>query len=235
MEHAKVMIAQNLETKNLKLDLGNCGITDLALLDDLFKCTHLEELTLSNEWSNFTEDVISLHSSINIGIENSIIHIPNKLSLLVNLKVLRISGNWKNPATKYWDRWTLSNLSFVKNLLKLEHLNVSNNQINDISLLKSLRNLKELHLNNNKIKEIDCLINLRKLERVFLSNNNISILPKLVWTENINTVDLQHSNQIKSLLGIRDFIENIDIINSKWELGTIRILIKKINQITAHQ
>jgi internalin A len=222
LEYAKTLIANNLESKSLKLDLGNCGITDLSLLDNLFKCYHLEELTLSNEWSILSKEGIFLATSANIGIANTIIYIPNRFSLLTNLKVLRISGDWKNPNSAYWNKWTLSNLGFLKGLTKLEHLNASNNQISEIDALKSLRNLKELHLNNNKVKNIECLVNLRKIEQLFLSNNNISALPKLIWSENINTLDL-HSNQIKNLFGVRNLIENMDIVNSKWQPNAISI------------
>ncbi|GLU51536.1 hypothetical protein Dfri01_09970 [Dyadobacter frigoris] len=46
-------ISENLKTKSKKLDLGNCGLRDLNLIPELFECTHLEELILSNEWAEY--------------------------------------------------------------------------------------------------------------------------------------------------------------------------------------
>lgn len=222
LDYAKKLISDNLKAKAPRLDLGNCGITDLSLLDGLFKCTHLEELILSNEWSRFAEDGFTLEVSQNTGPLNALAHIPAKLSLLVNLKTLRIGGDWKNPSEEHWNRWNLKELNFVKGLTKLVHLNASNNQIGDISALRFLPYLKEIHLNNNKISDISALNTLGKLEKAFFSNNNISILPELAWIDSLKTIDL-HSNQIKSLLEIRDLIENMDIVNSKWQSNAISI------------
>ncbi len=42
------LIAENKKTKATRLDLGNCGLTELP--DELSDCTWLEELILSNDF-----------------------------------------------------------------------------------------------------------------------------------------------------------------------------------------
>lgn len=49
----KQLIFINQKTKSKRLDLGNCGIEKLEVLPELFDCTHLETLILSNEWGEF--------------------------------------------------------------------------------------------------------------------------------------------------------------------------------------
>ncbi len=45
------LIEECLLKKLKKLDLGNCGLTDLDVIPELFECSELEELILSNEWA----------------------------------------------------------------------------------------------------------------------------------------------------------------------------------------
>jgi hypothetical protein len=44
LSQARKLIKENLKTKNPYLDLGNCGITNLGDLPELFECTHLKTL-----------------------------------------------------------------------------------------------------------------------------------------------------------------------------------------------
>jgi len=48
LTQASKLIKECLETKNPFLELGNCGITDLSELPELFKCTHLGNLENEN-------------------------------------------------------------------------------------------------------------------------------------------------------------------------------------------
>lgn len=50
-ELAKQLIAKEKQERTGKLDLGQCGLTDLELqIPELFELTWLEELNLSNRW-----------------------------------------------------------------------------------------------------------------------------------------------------------------------------------------
>ena len=50
LTQARKLIKECKDTQNPYLDLGKCGITDLKELPELFECTHLETLILSNSW-----------------------------------------------------------------------------------------------------------------------------------------------------------------------------------------
>ena len=50
LTQAKELIKRCQETQYPYLDLGNCGITDLNDLPELFECLHLKTLILSNRW-----------------------------------------------------------------------------------------------------------------------------------------------------------------------------------------
>ena len=52
---ANKLIQECLTTKNKYLDLGFCGITNLDELPELFKCTHITTLIISNEWYDRTK------------------------------------------------------------------------------------------------------------------------------------------------------------------------------------
>lgn len=73
LTQARELIKECRKTKNPYLDLGSCGITNLNELPELFKCTHLETLILSNAW--FDE---SFSISNNEGEENVLSSIPKK-------------------------------------------------------------------------------------------------------------------------------------------------------------
>jgi len=56
---ARTLIKECQENQNPYLDLGNCGLTDLKDIPELFECTHLEALILSNEWRSSEENKLS--------------------------------------------------------------------------------------------------------------------------------------------------------------------------------
>ena len=53
LNYARNIIKENLLTKNTELDLGNCSLTSLYEIEELFENTHIEKLILSNEWAAF--------------------------------------------------------------------------------------------------------------------------------------------------------------------------------------
>ncbi|KAA5534924.1 TIR domain-containing protein [Taibaiella lutea] len=205
------------------IDLGFCGITDLTRFPQLFQCTHLEELILSNEYANYNDNswyrVVS--SNANIGYPNNIFRIPNKLKLLKNLKRIYCSGDWKTEDGK-WNRWRLRYFRIFTKLTQLEFLNVSNNEVNNIYRLDLLQNLKTLHANNNNIKEVSVNGELPQMTELFISNNFIQDVSFLNYCPNITTIDL-HSNQLKNLQNIRNLIQRLQISDSKWALKTIGV------------
>lgn len=221
LKYPNDLVFQALITKQRTLDLGRCGLTDLNLLPDLFNCTHLEELILSNEWGEFENGKWHKRTSVNKGPRNILDSIPPEIKRLKNLKKLICGGDW-NDETYNQHRWSIQRITFILNLKELEYLNVSNNQIQNVPNLKPLKKLKVLHLNNNNITKVGQLDSLINLQELYLSNNQIKDISFLKVLKNIRTIDL-HANNIRDLTTIEQLIFNLNIMNSKWHIDTINI------------
>ncbi|MCL1936911.1 MAG: hypothetical protein FWF52_00765 [Candidatus Azobacteroides sp.] len=80
LTQARKLIKECKDTQNPYLDLGNCGITDLEELPELFECTHLETLVISNEWQSYENN--QWNKSCNRGEKNKISSISKKIANL---------------------------------------------------------------------------------------------------------------------------------------------------------
>ncbi len=164
LTQARKLIKECQDTQNTYLDLGCCGITDLNDLPELFECTHLETLILSNEWWEFNGQGVR---SSNIGVDNRIASIPKQISNLNRLTKLIIGGIFSN-------KWNLFDIHFLEDLISLQFLNLNFNQISDIRSLAKLTGLQSLNLSFNKITDIRSLGKLTGLQSLNLSANQIS-------------------------------------------------------------
>jgi adenylate kinase family enzyme len=226
--HIKQKVRKNFETKEIKLDLGNCNLTNLLEIKELFNNIHLEELILSNEWAQYRNEKWHKITSENEKGKNTLGNFPSVINSLKNLKILNAGGDWNNRKQR-WNRWNISSLKPLMKLSKLEYLNLSNNSIEVIPSLSRLKNLKILHLNNNYISKINNRKNLTSLKELYLSNNSIKTTSFLNKFPSLKTIDL-HGNEIKSLLPIREKIELLNISNTKWEQNTINIAKNPLEQ-----
>lgn len=226
LAHAKKLIRENFERENPTLDLGNCGLTSLNDVKELFKNTHLKKLILSNEWGEYQDDRWIRRVSDNKLEPNIFFGFPKEIENLQNLETLVAGGNWKNYKRReryFSSNWHITDLKPLLRLKKISILNLSNNEIETIAPLSSLYNLTKLYLNNNLIKTFSSIGKFPYLQDLYLSNNlikNINFLSSV--DANLKTVDL-HSNQIVDLTPIKDLISKIGIKDSKWENTTISI------------
>jgi len=204
------------------LDLGRCGLTDLSLLPELFKCTHLKALILSNEWAEFYQGEWILQKSLNKGELNNFFHIPESIYKLKNLETLICGGDWNTKQAGKWNRWRLRSFSPFKPLQKLRVLNLSNNKIRQVGQMDNLMSLERLHLNNNFIDWVSNHAEVPNLKELYLSNNFISSLQFLKYFPAIETLDL-HSNWISDLSSIKYIIEKLDVANTKWQHHVINL------------
>lgn len=107
-------------------------------------------------------------------------------------------------------RLAISDLSFLKDLNCMTHLDLSYNQISDISPLKELNALTYLQIENNQISDISPLRNLKKLEYLSLVSNPITQVPceifesgfEITWQEDEDEIVIFHSDQKNILLGM---------------------------------
>lgn len=223
LSQAKRLIQECLETKNTYLDLGNCGITNLDDLPELFECTHLETLILSNSWIELGNH----RESQNKGVENKIEFITEKIQSLEVLKNLKIDINYhlkklftkdiyflgylSNLSSLSLRQNKISNYNFLENLSNLESLDLSFNEISDIGFLKKIGKLKNLDLSFNKISDISTLKDLRNLINLSLSFNNISDISVLKDLRNLTSLNF-YNNQISDIRALND-LRNLTDLN----------------------
>ncbi|WP_281867701.1 leucine-rich repeat domain-containing protein [Flavobacterium sp. GSB-24] len=219
---ASFLIEDCIKTNSKILDLGNCGLTDLEIIPELFECTHIEVLILSNEWAEYKNGKWRKLTSKNKGNRNNIQSLPVSMSEFSELKSLVCGGDWNEYNNQKWNRWGITSLAPISKLKKLEYLNLSNNELTNIIGLKKLSSLKIVHLNNNNISKVEVLNELHNLKELYLSNNKIKTVDFISGLDNIETLDL-HNNSIRDLRPIIKIIQNIGISNDKWELNTLNI------------
>ena len=131
-----------------------------------------------------------------------------------NLKSLRLegeevaAGTWNNSNSvsdlsplagltrlEELDLWknSVSDISPVANLTHLIHLGLGGNSISDISALAGLTNIKSLFLDGNNITDISSVTGLTNLTRLGLDNNPISDISALAGLTNLTWIRLQRN------------------------------------------
>ena len=136
--------------------------------------------------------------------------------ILINLKELSLIN------------FDILDIQYVKNLKKLEILNLKYNRIKKINSIRGLILLQKINFNNNQIKDISPLETLSNLTELCLNDNNvtdISVLKKMsnlkvVHFDSNNLTDISHfSNLI--------YIEELSLCNNK--ISDIRSLKEMLN------
>ncbi len=201
---AQRLIEKCFKTQSTFIDLGNCGITDLNDLPDLFECTHLETLVLSNEWNEFEEGKLVRKRSNNKGPANVLSVFPKELGSLFQLKGLRAGG-------KLGARWQIEDISVLKNLTNLQSLNIEFNHVYDLKPLGALANLRSLNLEANQLSDLNPLVNLTNLQSLNSGGNQVSDLSPLARLTNLQVLNLRHS-QVSNLNPFVDLI-NLQILD----------------------
>ncbi len=203
---AKKLVNECLNTQTTYLDLGNCGITNLNDLPELFECTQLETLILSNKWLDNNEKQYLL--SRNKGPKNKIEYITQNIKRLTKLKKIVICGAAYFDFNKYFysDLWSTKDLYYLKSLTQLSSLDIRSNQISDISFLKDLTRLSSLDLGSNQISDISFLKDLTQLSSLYLSSNQISDYSYLKDLTQLSSLDLRY-NQISDISFLKDLTQ----------------------------
>ncbi|HKR04670.1 MAG TPA: leucine-rich repeat domain-containing protein, partial [Bacteroidia bacterium] len=237
-DQVRQIIKKNLETKNPYLELGNCYINDLNDFPELFECTHLETLILSNEWRNFERG--GMNYSKNQGYFNNISFIPHQITNLINLSTLIIAGDM---SSEVGIEWKIKDIDFVSELQKLTTLDASYNEISTVRFSEVNKNLKFLALRANPISVINSLENLKALECLILESNPISntdFLEKLVNLRFLtlssipisNYNILQKLNHLKELTLTYNEISDIQFLSEIKGLQYLDLGINKISDIS---
>ncbi len=110
--------------------------------------------------------------------------------------ISNLSGleNFTNLTTLNSSKNTIKVASPLKQLTKLENLNMSENSINTeiLSTISNLSTLKELNMSNTQMSgdQLDYFKNLSNLETLILSSNNISAIEKISALTGITKLDI---------------------------------------------
>jgi Leucine-rich repeat (LRR) protein len=152
----------------------------IGSLEDLSKYHHLRYLGISNSAKTLSgiEALYGLswltHLSLNI---SGKLDDFSKIQSLKNLTYLNLTCTDQESAnlpylTECKGKSNLKDVSFLKKLFWLKHLNLSFNKIENISSIKNLKYLESLKLRGNQIETVD-LKNLNALKYLDLSGNRI--------------------------------------------------------------
>jgi len=213
-ELAITLIEENIRTKSNSLDLGNCGLTKLP--NELFICTWLEYLDLSNEhWDS--EQAADVQKTS--GAKNKLTSLKG-IENLKNLKSLRLNGDKGNYAQKgeIEQNTIINDLFLLENLSELNSLYLNNNKIEDLSFLNKLQNLTSLEIRRNQISDIGPLENLTKLKWLDIAHNTITKITSLA--------------KIQGLTNLYASFNEIDDLSPLENLLTLEVLYLSYNKIT---
>lgn len=111
----------------------------------------------------------------------------------------------------------INEIDNLEHLQNLKILDLTNNQINKIKNIEVLRNLEELKLSKNQIKKIENL-NLPKLRKLSLDHNSIIEIGNLELLMNLEFLNLGY-NAIEKVenLGVLYKLKNLNLSNNKIE------------------
>ncbi|MEJ2279589.1 MAG: leucine-rich repeat domain-containing protein, partial [Candidatus Lokiarchaeota archaeon] len=105
----------------------------------------------------------------------------------------------------------IKEINSLTNLKNLKKLTIYDNLIEEIKGLESLESLEVLSLSPNRINEIKGLDTLKNLKILDLSNNNISEIKGLENLSNLESLNLSN-NLIREIKGL-DALENLKVLN----------------------
>gem|GEM_PF-4620692 len=145
-----------------------------------------------HEYKTFDEKISAMLRS-----EHLVLTEIEELSGLIhlsNLKTLSIQN--------YAGGKKISDLYPLKNLIELEEIDISQNQIEDLWHLTNLKKLREINLASNKLTDISSLKNHRKIESFNFSENDVEDISPLQQMYNIEELDFSY-NEVKEISALR--------------------------------
>ncbi|MBL7813531.1 MAG: leucine-rich repeat domain-containing protein [Saprospiraceae bacterium] len=220
------IIWQAKETRATRLDLGNCGLTELPeVLIEMWWVQDLNLAELDEKPANNNEIDFKLEKNRKI------------LRNMPQLKVLDLHGNG------------IDDISFLQDLKQLTYLDLSVNEISDISFLQNLKQLSYLDLAANKINDFSFLQNLTQLIHLDLSDNqlppnginNFSFLRNLaqltelglIGNQLVDIAFLENLNQLTSLdLSANEELNDISFLQNLTRLEHLNLSDNRINDIS---
>ncbi len=182
-----------------KLDLRNCGITDINDIEGLDSLRDLKDLDLSHNQISKIEGLENLENLKWLCLNDNQISQIKGLENLENLEHLILNNN------------QITEIKGIEKLTSLINLKLDYNQITEIKGLKHLRNLKFLNINDNQISEVEGLESLYNLRILDLKSNFITEIKGLEKLTNLVSLKLDN-NQITKIKGFKN-LRNLKFLN----------------------
>ncbi len=174
-ELALQLIEENKRTRSPKLDLGNCGLTEIP--EEVFELEWLEELHFSN-WG-----------SQNIGQLNTLKGISKKIANLKNLTSFHYCGSVNNE-------YELDGFSEIMELRNLNGLFLSHTSISDIRGISNLEKLNVISLSFTKITDISPLEGINTLVAIDIGHTKVKKLDGLDKLENLYWLQIEGLEEV---------------------------------------
>lgn len=172
--------------------------------------------TVTGEWSKTPIE----NTSININ-SQVVIFEDEKLENEVRKTINKLTGTlYKSDVEKITELKAGSKdikyINGIENLVNLQTLDLSFNQINDISALKNLTNLKKLNILDNQISDIGALKRLTNLQELSLGQNQISDISLLEGLTNLESFE-SNCNSIKDISALKGLtnLKKIDLSSTQ--------------------
>jgi internalin A len=195
-ELALQRIREAKENRLTRLDIGNCGLTEIP--EEVFELVWLEELILSDGWMEYSlekNEGRRIFVSQNNGEFNSIKCISPMIRLLTRLKKL-IANIQKE----------LSDLSPLKELLQLQVLVLNHTKVRDLSPLKELEQLQLLYVESTDVCDLSPLKELKQLRYLDVSITQVYDLSPLRDLHQLDGLDVSHT-QVSDLSPLKDLLQ----------------------------
>jgi internalin A len=219
---AQQRIREAKEKKLTRLDIGNCGLTEIP--DEVFELTWLEELILrgdddyieesgeepvegeEDDYQYMTEEQLikriefispkikELSQLRELDFKNTYVRDLSSLTTLTQLQTLNISS------TRVLD------LMLLKDLVSLKRLNISNTEVHDLSPLKNLTQLQELDIGRSEVHDLTPLKNLLQLQILNALGTNVKDLMPLKNLRHLQRLTILDT-QVRDLSPIQELTE----------------------------
>lgn len=236
------LIREAKEKRLTKLDLGNCGLTELP--EELFELVWLEELILCAEGSiwNFQTEKFERFISQNKAEPNSISYLSPNIKNLKNLKTLIVRGSRSkyklsdlSPLASLSNLFVLdvslseiTDLTAIEGFPQLQALNVFSTEVNDLTPLKIMTQLKVLDISLLILQDLTPLQDLTQLKELYLSSTQVMDLTAIENLTKLEKLDISLT-RISSLIPLRDMTQLKELSLSRTPIEDIGPIKKMLN------
>jgi internalin A len=227
-ELALQRIREAKEQRLTRLDLGNCGLTEIP--DEVSELVWLEKLSLSGNkdlsdlvpLTNLTQLQLLDVSKTQVSDLTSLINLTQLQQLYVSetqVSDLTPLTNLTQLQQLYVSETQVSDLTPLTNLTQLQFLDASSIQVSDLSPLIQLTALKQLSVDSTQVSDLSPLAHLTALQLLHVHNTQVSDLSPLIQltalkhlsVESTKVIDISPLTHLTTLQQL--FISNTQVID----------------------